>query len=88
MSVPEPSFPPPPPPMGIATAPVAILPSNGYTNGPQDSGGDGMAAPAGGDPPLQAQPSYDEWDEEWDDDDESSNSTVGTSGGQVLYIQF
>ncbi|KAK7099096.1 sorting nexin lst-4-like [Littorina saxatilis] len=85
MSAPEPSFPPPPPPVGIATAPVNILPSNGFTNGPHDSGGGGLRA--GGDPALTAQPSYDEWDDEWDDDDESSNSTVGTSGGQDLQGQ-
>lgn len=84
MSAPEPSFPPPPPPVGIATAPVNILPSNGFTNGPHDSGGGGLRA--GGDPALTAQPSYDEWDDEWDDDDESSNSTVGTSGGQVSVV--
>ena len=83
MSVPEPSFPPPPPPMGIPSAPVAVIPSNGYTNGPQDTGGGGRGPLIGGE---QAQPSFDEWDDEWDDDDESSNSTVGTSGGQVLLL--
>lgn len=83
MSVPEPSFPPPPPPMGIPAAPVTVIPSNGYTNGPQDTGGGGRGPLIGGE---QAQPSFDEWDDEWDDDDESSNSTVGTSGGQVLLL--
>ena len=83
MSVPEPSFPPPPPPMGVPSAPVTAIPSNGYINGPQDTGGGGRGPPVGGE---EAQPSFDEWDDEWDDDDESSNSTVGTSGGQVLLL--
>ena len=60
----------------MTSVPAPAYSSNGYSNGPQDSGG-------GGQMPVQAQQSYDDWDEEWDDDDESSNSTVGTSGGQV-----
>ncbi|KAL8573103.1 hypothetical protein ACOMHN_027363 [Nucella lapillus] len=79
ISTPEPTFPPPPPPM----APSAPS-TNGYTNGPQDSGGGMFQA---GDSSLQPQPSYEEWDDEWDDDDQSSNSTVGTSGGQDLHGQ-
>ena len=61
----------------------ANVASNGYTNGPQDSGGGGKGPVVGGDAPMQAQPSFDEWDDDWDDDDESSNSTSGTAGGQV-----
>ncbi|XP_076471286.1 sorting nexin lst-4-like isoform X2 [Babylonia areolata] len=80
ISAPEPAFPPPPPPMDPSAPP-----SNGYTNGPQDSGGGvypGVGV-MGGD--SQQQP--EEWDDEWDDidDDQSSNSTVGTSGGQDLH---
>lgn len=83
MSVPEPSFPPPPPPMSLPpSAPSYDASSNGYTNGPYDSGG-GVPGSGSGDM-VQAQPSVEEWDDDWDSDDgESSNSTVGTSGAQV-----
>ncbi|XP_076450131.1 sorting nexin lst-4-like isoform X2 [Babylonia areolata] len=86
MSAPEPSFPPPPPP-NVPSVPLPSLPSNGYTNGPVDTGGHGHAGWGGIDPHpphTQAQQGYDDWDEDWDDDDASSNSTLGTAAGQEL----